>query len=299
MALRSQNFFRLLAAGAVLVVTAPAIAGAQSVTSASSSSSASSTASSTKTSTSSAPSTSTKSAKTSANSEERETTSAEHSDAQRLETGTIFDTAPVLTHVIYDTSAAQMSFYNIDTDEYYGTVSDRFQRPALSLSKLFLAQYVYEYGTAAQAELATTMLEQSNDVIADTLYNVYPAGIDAVAEEFNLQSTTTNGQRWGFSLTSTYDVVYFVYQLLHTDPHSPVLEAMRNQAKIAADGTAQNYGTSQIAGEEGSKFGWADDLSLHSTVSFGDNWIAAVAVTGSADDATEFAEFQLTDLVNE
>lgn len=296
MVLRSEKSLRILAVGAVVLLTAPALAGAQSATSTSSNSSA---ASSTNTDASSTATSSQNSAKTTANREERETSSAEHTDdLHRLETGTIFDTAPVLQQVIYDTSAAQLSFYNIDSDEYYGTVSDRFQRPALSLSKLFLAQYVYEHGTDTQAELATTMLEESNDAIADALYNVYPDGIDDVAEEFNLESTTTNGQRWGFSLTSTYDVVYFVYQLLHSDPQSPVLEAMRNQASIAADGTSQNYGTSQIAGEEGSKFGWADDLSLHSTVSFGDNWIAAVAVTGSADDATEFAEFQLADLVS-
>lgn len=217
--------------------------------------------------------------------------------SQNREGSTVFDTAPQLETVGDDTETTQLSFYNIEDDNYLGTINDRLQRPALSLSKLYLAYYVFEHGTEIQGELAERMLETSDDVIADALYDLYPDAIDEVAAEFGLESTATYGKRWGYSYTSTYDVVYFIYQLLTEHPDSKVLQAMKNQADVAADGTAQDYGTDQLPGVLGSKFGWSDDLSLHSTVSFGENWIAAVAVTGSADMATDYATFQLTDLV--
>lgn len=297
MALQSPKTLRFVAAFTTLCLVLPTPA-TEAQSKSSTAASTSSTKSSAEQSTSSSAS-STKPHRPSATKEPRETQASASKEVERPDTGTMFDDAPVLTEVVYDSQALQLSYYDIADDEYLGTVTDRFQRPALSLSKLFLAQYVFENGTDNEADLAEDMLETSNDVTADYLYNRYPKAIDQVAADFSLESTTTNGERWGYSLTSTYDVVYFIYQLLREDPDSRVLRAMRNQAKISADGTKQNYGTSQLPGVQGSKFGWADDYSLHSSVSFGDDWIAAVAVTGSASDATEYAEYQLHDRVEQ
>ena len=100
-------------------------------------------------------------------------------------------------------------------------------------------------------------------------------------------------------MTSTYDAVSFIAQLIEQDPTHPILVAMAEADPVAADGYGQDFGTSVLPGVIGTKWGWSDDRDLHSSVSFGENFVVAAAVTGTADDLTGLVEFQLTDEVED
>ncbi len=203
-----------------------------------------------------------------------------------------FDDAPTITQR-YDPQTSQLTYLNLRSGEHKGTANERFSRPSLSLSKLYIAQYVFEHGDDEQQELAKQMVETSDDAIADELFDAFPDSIDAIAEQYDLESTAQNGQRWGYSVTSTYDVVYFLLQLLREDPDSPVIQAMAEYAPKAADGTEQNFGTATLPGATANKFGWASDGSLHSSVSIGKDYIVAAAVFGSEEDLSEFVQRHL------
>ncbi|RNE48703.1 hypothetical protein C5L39_09135 [Corynebacterium alimapuense] len=199
---------------------------------------------------------------------------------------------------VENSTGSQVSFYQISDGSRSGTATERFARPALSLSKLYIAAYVLDNGTTEEGYEAISMISSSDDRTATELYAAYPESIDSIADEYNLLSTRS-GQQWGYSVTSTYDVVSFLAQLMEEDPTDPILVAMAGASSVAADGYDQDFGTAVLPGVLGSKWGWSDDRSLHSSVSFGENFIVAAAVTGSADDLTELVEFQLTDEVEQ
>lgn len=189
--------------------------------------------------------------------------------------------------------AAQLSYYRLSDGMTMGTASEGFARPALSLIKLYLTAYVLEYGSLEDRYEAIDMITNSSDVSADDLFAKYPESIDAIAEEYHLTSTRA-ADRWGYSVTSTHDVVSFIVQLLQKDPTHPILVAMSQADKVSADGYAQDYGTATLSNVIGTKWGWSDDRSLHSSVSFGENFVVAAAVTGSAQDLTDFVKNQVT-----
>lgn len=192
---------------------------------------------------------------------------------------------------------SQFTLYRFSDNTKLGSTSDRLARPALSLAKLFIAEYVLENGTAADEELVEAMITESSDAAADQLWAQYPESIDEVAEEYRLFSTRA-GQRWGFSVTSTYDVVSFIAQLKDDNPRHPLLEMMKNTVPVAADGYEQDFGTAKLPGVQGSKWGWSDDRTLHSSVSFGKDFVAAAAITGSADELSATVEKQFSDYLN-
>ncbi|WKD61698.1 hypothetical protein CCICO_08430 [Corynebacterium ciconiae DSM 44920] len=201
---------------------------------------------------------------------------------------------------VFGTHAAgsQLSFVRLSDGEHHGTANERFARPALSLIKLYIADYVLDKGTAQQRQQALKMVRDSSDSIAATLYEAYPEAIDATATRYNLQSTRANS-KWGHSVTSTYDVCFFIAQKLEEDPDSPLLRAMRTAEPVAADGYKQNFGTSTLPGVEGSKWGWSNSRTLHSSVSFGKDFVAAAAVSGDAADLTALVDKQLAGLVRQ
>lgn len=205
---------------------------------------------------------------------------------------------PEVVEFVENATGPQASFYSLADGHRMGTATERFARPALSLAKLFIAEYVIEHGTEKEKREAVHMISDSSDVVADELYEKYPESIDKVAEEYGLYSTR-GADRWGYSDTSTYDVVTFVATLLAEDPTHPILEAMHRADPVAADGYGQDFGTSLLPGASGTKWGWSDDLSLHSSVTFGDGWVAAAAVTGSQDDLTKFVKAQMSDAASD
>lgn len=199
--------------------------------------------------------------------------------------------APELDEVTVDVETDQISYFNLRTGTHLGTASERYARPALSLSKLYIADYVLDHGTKQQRAQALAMLKDSNDVTADQLFNAYPGAIDATAKKYNLESTYSQG-RWGYSYTSMYDVMTYVATLMANQPDSPILQALRDAKPTAADGTKQNFGTAIVPGVQGSKWGWSDDLSLHSSVSFGEDFVIAAATMGTAGDLTKLVRTQ-------
>lgn len=193
---------------------------------------------------------------------------------------------------VENATGSQVSYLRISDGFTIGTATERFARPALSLSKLYIADYVAEWGTLDEQYLAFKMVSTSSDSAAKTLYDRYPESIDKTAQKYGLLSTRGAAQ-WGYSVTSTYDVVRFIAQLLEEDPTSPLLVAMASADSLAADGYPQDFGTSVLPGVIGSKWGWSDDQTLHSSVSFGADFVVAAAVAGTAEDLTHLVENQV------
>ncbi|QGU06703.1 hypothetical protein COCCU_03770 [Corynebacterium occultum] len=205
------------------------------------------------------------------------------------------DEEDVIEEFLRHTTGSQVTYISLSEDYHAGTATERFARPALSLIKLYLADYVLKNGTTAERFAALDMISSSSDETAEELHRKYPEAIDETAAEYELLSTRSN-ERWGYSLTSTYDVVTFIAALLEEDPTHPILVAMSKSDEVASDGYEQNFGTAVLPGVIGSKWGWSDDLELHSSVSFGEDFVVAAAVTGSAEDLTSLVENQLKDL---
>lgn len=176
---------------------------------------------------------------------------------------------------------------------HLGSANERFARPALSLSKLYIADYVIDEGTESEKYDALQMISDSDDGIAEELFAAYPESIDEVAKKYGLYSTDA-GEYWGRSVTSTYDVVKFIRALKDEDPLHPILVAMSQPDEIAADGYEQDFGTAVLKNVIGTKWGWSNDRDIHASVSFGDNFIVAASVTGSARDLTKLVRTQLS-----
>ncbi|AZA10981.1 hypothetical protein CGERO_03305 [Corynebacterium gerontici] len=192
-----------------------------------------------------------------------------------------------------DLGTSQLTYLDLRNGTHKGSTNERFSRPSLSLSKLYIAQYVFEHGSEDEQDLAQQMIQTSDDEIADELFDAYPNSIDKIAKQYKLKSTSQQGQRWGYSVTSTYDVVQFLLAILRENPHSPVVQAMTQTTPKAADGTRQDFGTAQLPGAKANKFGWSSDGSLHSSATIGDDYIVAAAVYGSEDDLSEYVQRQL------
>ncbi|GAA4784021.1 hypothetical protein CCANI_03810 [Corynebacterium canis] len=195
-------------------------------------------------------------------------------------------------------TGSQVTILRLDNGFHTGTATERFARPALSLIKLYIAEYVLEHGELKDRADALEMIRSSNDEIAEEMFEKYPECIDIVAKEYGLASTRSR-DTWGYSVTSTYDVVSFVSQKLRKNRNDPILRAMKESDKIAADGYEQNFGTSTLPGVIGTKWGWSNDLTLHSSVSYGENFVVAVAVSGTAEDLTDLVELQVAGLMEE
>lgn len=190
----------------------------------------------------------------------------------------------------------QITYLNRRTGEVVATANERYPRGALSLAKLYIADYVFEHGNASQRRAARIMVENSSDPIADGLYEDFPESITKTAVKYGLRSTMA-GEDWGYSLTSTFDLVSFLNQLLEDDPDGPVLEAMRAATPVAADGYQQDFGTAVLDGAEGTKWGWSNASDQHASITFGKDYIVAAMVSGTADDLTAIVREQFVDVI--
>ena len=187
--------------------------------------------------------------------------------------------------------ASQATFYDLTRDRVTGTANQHEPWPALSLVKLYIADHVLAHGSIEDGYLALEMVATSDDGIAERLYRKYPDSVRKVATYYGLEDTVDAGY-WGQSWTSMYDVVSFLGQLQERDPHNPIFTAMSLSTPAAADGYAQDFGTATLPGAYGTKWGWSNDRSLHSSVTVGQGWIAAAAVDGGARKLTDFASAQ-------
>ncbi len=199
---------------------------------------------------------------------------------------------------VENTTGSQVTVFRMHDGFHTGSATERFARPALSLIKLYIAEYVLEHGELKDRADALEMIRSSDDKIAEKLFEKYPESIDTTAKEYGLISTKSR-DTWGYSVTSTYDVVSFVSQKLRRNRNDPILRAMKESDAVAADGYKQNFGTAILPGVIGTKWGWSNDLTLHSSVSYGDDFVVAVAISGTAEDLTDLVELQVAGLMEE
>ena len=179
-------------------------------------------------------------------------------------------------------SRTSLSFQYAPLGARIGTPNSTEARPALSTVKLYLVDYAMRHGdgSASDRDLAQRMIQSSDDAAASQLDDKYPGAIDAAAAEYRLTSTH-RGSFWGDSVTSTADTVTFLEAKKATDPGSPILGWMATANPTAADGTLQNWGTSQLPGVVGTKWGWADDSSTGvASASFGPDFSVAAQTYG-------------------
>ncbi|WOH93897.1 hypothetical protein [Corynebacterium urealyticum] len=135
--------------------------------------------------------------------------------------------------------------------------------------------------------LTQKMLRISDDDAANQLYKKYPEAITKTAQRYGLWSTVAGDKR-GTSLTSATDAAVFLDNLRKHTPNSPVLFWMGTAAPVASDGTRQNWGTAQLPGAEGTKWGWSDyGQTAVSSASYGANYTAAAFTWGGPAKQTE------------
>lgn len=157
-------------------------------------------------------------------------------------------------------------------------------RPGLSIVKLYLADYVLRKVKRSDRnwQLAQRMIQFSDDHAASILDRKYPQAINAVAREYGL-SATSRGVTWGKSSTSAMDTARYLDRVRKTRPQSLILQWMRSASPVAADGTAQNWGTATLPGVTGSKWGWSDyGSSTVASASIAPNYTAAAFTYGGA-----------------
>ncbi|MFD7845199.1 hypothetical protein ACFV4K_19985 [Nocardia sp. NPDC059764] len=171
----------------------------------------------------------------------------------------------------------------------WGTANQHEERAALSLAKLYLADYALKHGdgSAEDRDLSERMIRKSDDGAADRIEAKYPYAIDAEAAEYHLRSTHSRGD-WEFSTTSTADVADFLAAKIRDEPDSPILAWMEQPADRAVDGTRQDWGTARLPQVYGTKWGWADvgDPEV-SSVSFGPGFTVAAHTYGTPEQQTE------------
>ncbi|MCQ9369854.1 class A beta-lactamase-related serine hydrolase [Corynebacterium sp. 35RC1] len=157
--------------------------------------------------------------------------------------------------------------------------------PALSQAKLFLGAWVLFHVEGSEDQVLQ-MLRYSDDAIADELDATYPEAIPAVIERYGLGDTSYNGY-WGNTVTTTNDLARFIHLVQDDATGQAILEALSQVSPIAADGYPQDFGTAQLPGVLGTKFGWSDDLSAHSTASIADGYVIVAYTYGTPEELTE------------
>nr|VDG62065.1 Uncharacterised protein [Streptococcus thermophilus] len=174
-----------------------------------------------------------------------------------------------------------------DDGRWTGSPGAQDPRPALSLAKLYLGYWVLLEGTTEEQGKVLRMMRTSSDAVAGELDAAYPDAINEVAEMFELTSTRSDGY-WGRSLTSPYDLARFISAIIDDPAAEPIIRGMANHAPYAEDGFKQDFGTDQMAGVIGSKFGWSDDRAgAFGSVSFGPDWVIAAMSYGDVDEHTD------------
>ncbi|MFI5718612.1 hypothetical protein [Nocardia sp. NPDC051750] len=174
----------------------------------------------------------------------------------------------------------------------WGTANEDETRSALSMAKLYLADFALRHGDGSAEDRvhAERMIRLSDDAAADAVAAKYPQAIGAIAAEYGLEQTTPTAS-WHTSTTSAADLADFLAAKQATDAASPILGWMATAPPVAADGTRQNWGTARLPGVVGSKWGWSDIPPPEvASASFGPGFTVAAHTRGSAADQTADVE---------
>ncbi|TSE00341.1 hypothetical protein FOS14_07895 [Skermania sp. ID1734] len=206
--------------------------------------------------------------------------------ATGLTVNAVASAAPLPVHPVAMNSRTSFAFVSLVPGTDSGTANSNQPRPALSIIKLYLVDYVLRHGdgSASDRALSQRAIQLSDNDAASALDNKYPNAIDATAAEYQLPNTS-RGSFWGTSLTSAADIANFLLDKERSDPASPILGWMATASPVAADGTAENWGTAHLPGVIGTKWGWSDDrTSLVASASIGPGFAVAAMTNGSPAD---------------
>lgn len=191
-----------------------------------------------------------------------------------------------VTNPMHAHGRTQVSVDHTHTGLHVGTPNENEARYSLSLTKLLLADFVFEHGAPADKAKAHEMIVHSNDGLASELAGRYPQAIGAKAGQYHLNSAVP-ASTWGNWRFSSADWSRYLSAKLREDPTGtgPLLSAMRMSAPQGADGYNQRYGVALLPGVQGWKSGWSDDRStFHASAGFGNGWTVAVQTNGTAGD---------------
>lgn len=180
----------------------------------------------------------------------------------------------------------QVSVDHTFTGLHAGTPNENEARYSLSLTKLLLADYIFERGSQLDKDKAFAMIQRSDDGLASELAGRYPQAIGAKAAQYRMNSAVP-ASTWGNWRFSSADWSRYLSAKHREDPtgRGPLLTAMRTSAPVGADGYPQRYGVANVPGTIGWKSGWSDDrTSQHASVGFGNDWTVAVQTNGTAGD---------------
>ncbi|HIW91441.1 MAG TPA: hypothetical protein H9870_07265 [Candidatus Corynebacterium avicola] len=178
---------------------------------------------------------------------------------------------------------SQISVDHAHSGAHLGTANENEPRYSLSLTKLLIADYVFENGSAADKDKASRMIRNSDDALASELAGKYPDAISTISSRYNMNSAVP-ADSWGNWKFSSNDWSRYLSAKLREDPTGtgPLLSAMRQSRTVAADGYNQRFGVALLPGVEGWKSGWSDDRStFHASVGFGGGWTVAVQTNGT------------------
>lgn len=161
-------------------------------------------------------------------------------------------------------------------------------RSGLSIVKLYLADYALMHTKNPKKNVkdVAKMVRYSDDKVADKLMKKYPYAIDVIAEEYGLKDTW-QGETWGQSFTSAADVAKYLNTVKKKRPRSLILGWMRDAAPVASDGTEQNWGTANLPGVTGTKWGWSEyGDRIVASASIADDYVAVSFTEGGPSEQT-------------
>src|SRR5690606_19811151 len=120
----------------------------------------------------------------------------------------------------------------------WGTPNEFETRSALSMAKLYLADYALRHGDGSPADRmqAEGMTRRSEDPAADLLAAKCPQSSGAVVVEYCLAHTPA-GAGWNIATSSTADLADLLAAKQATDPTSPILGWMASASPTVAHGT--------------------------------------------------------------
>lgn len=75
------------------------------------------------------------------------------------------DVAHQQAGIVIDQSKSQLTYIRVSDGMHLGSANERFARPALSLSKLYIADYVIDEGTESEKYDALQMISDSDDAL--------------------------------------------------------------------------------------------------------------------------------------
>lgn len=180
----------------------------------------------------------------------------------------------------------QVSVDGTWTGLHAGTPNENEARYSLSLTKLLIADYVFDHGTPEDRAKASAMVRTSDDRLAGELSRKYPQAIRTTADRYGMHSAVPAAD-WGNWRFSSADWSRYLSAKHREDPTAtgPLLTAMRESSPVAADGYDQRYGVALLPGVVGWKSGWSDDrTTYHASTGFGGGWTVAVQTTGTKGD---------------